>query len=69
MTKNLVIVLSLIVILLLWMRPDMQYSEDPDFVTIEYQCSDLAQYKNVPPEVTAECESRKPKPVSDKKTV
>lgn len=49
------------------MRPDMQYSEDPDFVTIEYQCSELAQYKNVPPEVTLECEKRKP--VLDKKTV
>ena len=65
--KDTVILLLLIVILLLCMRPDMQDSEDPDFVTIEYQCSDLEQYKNVPPEVTLECEKRKP--VLDKKTV
>ena len=67
--KDTVILLLLIVILLLFTRPDMQDSEDPDFVTIEYQCSDLAQYENVPPEVTLECTNRKSSIISGKKTV
>jgi hypothetical protein len=43
--------------------------EDQDLVTIEYQCSAIEQYENVPPEVLQECRIRNQKPSLGKKTV
>ncbi len=69
LTKNTIIVLLLILVLLLWTRPDTMEVEDQDLVTIEYQCSAIEQYENVPPEVLQECRIRNQKPSLGKKTV
>jgi hypothetical protein len=61
MIKNVVIVGLSFVVLLLWMKVDpecINSSDDPNMVTIEYQCSDLSDYENVPPEVVEECMNR-----------
>jgi hypothetical protein len=36
-------------------------TDDPDYVTLEYQCSKLDTYEQVPDEVTEECNKRKAK--------
>ena len=33
-------------------------TDDPDYVTIEYQCSELNKYQQVPDEVIEECNKR-----------
>ena len=33
-------------------------TDDPDYVTIEYQCSELNKYQQVPDEVIEECGKR-----------
>jgi hypothetical protein len=38
--------------------PECANTDDPNTVTIEYQCSDLSDYENVPPEVVEECMNR-----------
>lgn len=38
-----------------WLR---EGTDDPDYVTIEYQCSELNKYEQVPNEVIEECEKR-----------
>ena len=38
-----------------WLR---EGTEDPDYVTIEYQCSQLKEYHQVPDEVIEECNKR-----------
>ena len=61
MIKNVVIAGLSVVALLLWMKVDpecVNNFDDPNMVTIEYQCSDLSDYENVPPEVVEECMNR-----------
>jgi hypothetical protein len=36
-------------------------TDDPDYVVLEYQCSKLDTYEQVPNEVTEECNKRKEK--------
>jgi hypothetical protein len=36
-------------------------TDDPDYITIEYQCSKLDTYEQVPNEVIEECNKRFPK--------
>ena len=36
-------------------------TNDPDYVSLEYQCSKLGTYEHVPDEVTKECNKRKAK--------
>jgi hypothetical protein len=36
-------------------------TDDPDYVSLEYQCSKLGTYEHVPDEVTEECNKRKAK--------
>jgi hypothetical protein len=38
-----------------WIR---EGTDDPDYVTIEYQCSELDKYAQVPDEVIEECAKR-----------
>ena len=61
MLKNVIIVGLSLVAVLLWMKVDPECSinhDDPNSVTIEYQCSDLSEYESVPIEVVDECRDR-----------
>jgi hypothetical protein len=60
MFKNIIIIVLGILVALFWLseEPDDAVSNDPNDVTIEYQCNELEQYKVVPPEVVDECRSR-----------
>ena len=61
MFKNIIIVGLSLIVVLCWIKVDpecVNNGEDPNAVTIEYQCSDLEDYENVPPEVVEECMNR-----------
>jgi len=61
MLKNVIIAGLSLVAILLWMKVDPECSinhDDPNSVTIEYQCSDLSEYESVPIEVVDECRDR-----------
>ena len=60
MLKNIIIVGLSLIVLMLWIKvdPECVNNDDPNSVTIEYQCSDLTDYENVPPEVVEECIKR-----------
>jgi hypothetical protein len=60
MLKNVIIVLLSLVVVMCWLKvdPECIKPDDPNAVTIEYQCSDLEDYENVPPEVMEECINR-----------
>ena len=60
MFKNIIITILSILAIFLWLgnEPEDIY-DDPDDVTIEYKCSVLREYKDVPPEVHEECRRRK----------
>lgn len=67
--KNIVIAILSIVLILFWLQGDEEEDYDPDSVTIEYRCSVLEEYKNVPPEVSEECKDRNDEEETvDKKT-
>lgn len=56
--KDIIIVIGVIGAMFFWLSPDEDEFEDPDTVTIEYRCSVISEYKNVPPEVKEECLNR-----------
>ena len=61
MLKNIIIAGLSFITLLLWMKVDPECvinHDDPNAVVIEYQCSNLVEYENVPPEVVEECRDR-----------
>jgi hypothetical protein len=58
--KNVLIVSLTVLIVLFWLSPEED--EDPDSVMVEYQCSLLDTYENVPDEVKEECYNRKEQP-------
>ena len=61
MFKNVIIAGLSFIVVMFWLRVDpecVNNNEDPNAVTIEYQCSDLTDYENVPPEVIGECMDR-----------
>jgi hypothetical protein len=53
--KSIFVTLVIIALAVWWLR---EGTEDPDYVIIEYQCSKLATYEQVPDEVTEECLKR-----------
>ena len=53
--KSILVTLLVIALAYWWLREGV---EDPDFVTIEYQCSELDKYAQVPDEVVEECNKR-----------
>ena len=55
--KNVLIIVLTILIVLFWLSPEED--EDLDSVTVEYQCSLLDTYENVPDEVKEEFYNRK----------
>jgi hypothetical protein len=61
MLKNIIITVLSLVAVLLWMKVDPECfinHDDPNAVTIEYQCSALSDYESVPIEVVEECRDR-----------
>ncbi len=69
MFKNVVIAGLSLIVVMCWIKVDpecVNNGEDPNAVTIEYQCSDLSDYENVPPEVVEECRDRANQSVNHK---
>jgi hypothetical protein len=60
MLKNITIAGLSFVVLMLWIKvdPECTKPDDPNSVIIEYECSNLDDYENVPEEVVDECKSR-----------
>jgi hypothetical protein len=60
MLKNVIIAGLSFVVLMLWIKvdPECIKPDDPNSVIIEYECSNLDDYENVPPEVVEECRDR-----------
>jgi len=60
MTKNFTIGALLLIAIMLALRPDPESmcTDDPNTVVIEYECSSLDDYDEVPLEVTNECRKR-----------
>lgn len=53
--KSVIVTLVIFVAIIWWVR---EGTDDPDYVTIEYQCSELNKYHQVPDEVIEECNKR-----------
>jgi hypothetical protein len=53
--KSILVTLLVIAGAYWWLR---EGTDDPDYVTIEYQCSKLDTYEEVPKEVIEECGKR-----------
>jgi hypothetical protein len=53
------IITVLVVIGMFWFVRES--TDDPDYIVLEYQCSKLDTYEQVPDEVTEECNKRKAK--------
>ena len=69
MLKNVIIAGLSFVVLMLWIKVDPECAvnyDDPNVVIIEYQCADLSDYENVPPEVIEECRDRANQSVNHK---
>jgi len=59
MIKNIIICILGLGVALCWIKvdPECIKSDDPNSVVIEYKCSSLDDYVNLPYEVIAECKS------------
>lgn len=59
--KTIFYIILALLILLFWMKtdPGAESEDDPNIVSIDYNCSLLNQYKYVPDEVITECASRR----------
>jgi len=53
--KSILVTILVIALAVWWLR---EGTDDPDYVTIEYQCSELNKYAQVPDEVIEECAKR-----------
>jgi hypothetical protein len=60
MIKNVIITGLAVVAVMCWLKvdPECVKTADPNSVIIEYECSSLDDYENVPEEVIDECKSR-----------
>jgi len=69
MIKNITIVLLALGVALCWIKvdPECMAPDDPDTVVIEYKCSELTDYEDVPEEVTDECRNKAEKATNNKK--
>ena len=54
-----IIITILVIVGMIWFVREGTY--DPDYVVLEYQCSKLGTYEEVPNEVIEECNNRKAK--------
>ena len=46
------------IIFILWLGLDSSDYDDPNVVTIDYECNRLSEYETVPKEVREECQLR-----------
>jgi hypothetical protein len=60
MTKNIIIIVLALAVMMCWIKvdPECMAPDDPDSVVIEYKCSELVEYEDIPKEVTDECRDR-----------
>jgi hypothetical protein len=60
MLKNTIILILAVIVILFWVSADSYEDEfdNLDSVIIEYNCSALNEYEDVPPEVIRECKNR-----------
>lgn len=60
MTKNIIITVLALAVMMCWIRvdPECIMTDYSNSVVIEYDCDNLEDYENVPPEVVDECRSR-----------
>ena len=58
-TIKTIIITILVVVGMVWFV--REGTDDPDYVVLEYQCSKLDTYEDVPTQVTEECTKRKAK--------
>ena len=56
--KSILVTFAVFAIIFWWVR---ESTDDPDYVTLEYQCSKIDTYNQVPDEVTEECNKRREK--------
>ena len=58
--KTTTMILFGVIVFLLWMGLDVDTEDfdDPNVVSIEYECDKLGEYKQVPAEVIEECKNR-----------
>ena len=60
MFKNIIITILTLIFMFVWLTSDLESDYyNLDDVTIEYKCSVIREYKNIPPEVLEECRRRK----------
>jgi hypothetical protein len=57
MIKNVIIGVLGVAVIMCWIKvdPECMAPEDPDSVIIEYKCSELDEYEDIPEEVVDEC--------------
>lgn len=69
MIKNVFIAVLSFGVALCWIKvdPECIAPNDPDVVVIEYKCSELLDYENVPEEVIDECRNKAEKSTNNKK--
>jgi hypothetical protein len=60
MIKNFIIVVLTVLLVLFWLgeEPDDTVSDDPNDVTLEYKCSEVDDYEDLPKQVLEECRAR-----------
>jgi len=69
MIKNVIIGGLLVIPVLFWIKvdPECIAPDDPDTVVIEYKCSELLEYDDIPEEVADECRIKAEKATNNKK--
>jgi hypothetical protein len=69
MIKNIIIGGLIVVVALCWIKvdPECMAPDDPDVVIMEYKCSELLEYEDVPEEVADDCRNKAEKATSNKK--
>jgi len=69
MIKNVIIGGLVFIVALCWIKvdPECMAPDDPDVVIIEYKCSELTDYEDVPEEVADECRNKAEKATNNKK--
>lgn len=70
MIKNVIIGGLLIIPVLFWIKvdPECIAPDNPESVIIEYKCSELFKYSDIPEEVVDECRIKAEKAINNKKS-
>ena len=70
MIKNVIIGGLLVIPVLFWIKvdPECIAPDNPESVIIEYKCSELFKYSDIPAEVVDECRIKAEKAINNKKS-